>query len=63
MSDGGDQMPLNPDPLNRLSVSPGAAGQADYATPTPGVMAPDLRTGEMLGARVARLAARLRASA
>jgi NAD(P)H dehydrogenase (quinone) len=60
---GVDQMPLNPEQLNRLSVYLGAAGQADYSTTPAGVQAPDLRTGEMLGARVARLAARMRASA
>ena len=60
---GVDQMPLNPDQLNRLSVYLGAAGQADYTTTPPGVQAPDLRTGEMLGARVARLAAHMRAIA
>ena len=58
---GVDQSPLNPQQLNRLSVYVGAAGQADYTTTPPGVQAPDLRTGELLGARVAKLALRLRA--
>jgi NAD(P)H dehydrogenase (quinone) len=48
---------------NRLSVYMGAAGQADYSTNPPGVNAADLRTGELLGERVAKLALRLRASA
>jgi hypothetical protein len=38
----------------------GAAGQADYAVTPPGVQGPDLATGERLGARVAKLALRLR---
>jgi NAD(P)H dehydrogenase (quinone) len=60
---GVDQSPLNAEQLNRLSVYVGAAGQADYTTQPPGVRAPDLRTGELLGARVARLALRLRPNA
>jgi NAD(P)H dehydrogenase (quinone) len=48
---------------NRLSVYMGAAGQADYSTNPPGVVAADLRTGELLGTRVAKLALRLRAGA
>jgi len=48
---------------NRLSVYMGAAGQADYSTNPPAVVAADLRTGELLGARVAKLALRLRAGA
>ena len=48
---------------NRLSVYLGAAGQADYSTNPPGVAAADLLTGERLGARVAKLALRLRAGA
>lgn len=60
---GVEQPPLNAQQLNRLAVYVGAAGQADYATQPPGVHAPDLRTGELLGARVAKLALRLRASA
>jgi NAD(P)H dehydrogenase (quinone) len=58
---GVDQSPLNPQQLNRLSVYVGAAGQADYTTNPPGVQPPDLLTGELLGARVAKLAQRLRA--
>jgi multimeric flavodoxin WrbA len=60
---GVDQSPINAEQLNRLGVYVGCAGQADYATQPPGVQAPDLRTGEQLGERVAKLAARLRASA
>jgi NAD(P)H dehydrogenase (quinone) len=57
---GVDQLPIGAEQLNRLGVYMGAAGQADYTTNPPGVQAPDLRTGELLGARVAKLALRLR---
>jgi len=56
---GVEQSPLNAEQRNRLGVYVGAAGQADYSTQPPGVQAPDLRTGESLGARVAGLALRL----
>jgi NAD(P)H dehydrogenase (quinone) len=59
---GVEQSPLNAQQPNRLGVYVGAAGQADYSTQPPGVQAPDLRTGESLGARVARLALRLRSN-
>jgi NAD(P)H dehydrogenase (quinone) len=58
---GVDQSPLNTEQLNRLGVYVGAAGQADYSVQPPGVQAPDLRTAEGLGARVAKLAAQLHA--
>jgi NAD(P)H dehydrogenase (quinone) len=60
---GVEDSPLNAAAPNRLGVYVGAAAQADYAAQPPGVLAADLRTGERLGARVARLAARLRATA
>jgi NAD(P)H dehydrogenase (quinone) len=58
---GVDQSPLNAEQLNRLGVYLGAAAQPDYSTQPPGVIASDLRTGEGLGERVAKLALRLRA--
>jgi hypothetical protein len=57
---GVDQSPLDREQPNRLGVYVGAAGQADYAVTPPGVQGPDLATGERLGARVAKLALRLR---
>ena len=59
---GVDQSPLDRAQPNRLGVYVGAAGQADYTATPPGVQAADLATGERLGARVARLALRLRAT-
>ncbi len=60
---GLEQSPLNPEGLNRLSFYLGVGAQPDYTTNPPGVQAPDLRTGELLGARVARIAQQLRAGA
>jgi multimeric flavodoxin WrbA len=60
---GLDQLPLNQEGLNRLSFYLGVGAQPDYTTNPPGVQTPDLRTGELLGARVARLARQLRAGA
>ncbi|MBM4383211.1 MAG: NAD(P)H-dependent oxidoreductase [Deltaproteobacteria bacterium] len=59
---GVEETTRDPSAPNRLSVYMGAAGQADYGTNPPGVVAADLRTGELLGARVAKLALRLRAN-
>jgi NAD(P)H dehydrogenase (quinone) len=60
---GVEDSPLDAARANRLGVYVGAAGQADYRTQPPGVQAADLRTGERLGERVAKLAQRLRATA
>jgi NAD(P)H dehydrogenase (quinone) len=60
---GLDQSPINPQQPNRLGVYLGVAAQADYGVSPPGVIAADLASGELLGARLARLAARLRAGA
>ncbi|HEY8121854.1 MAG TPA: flavodoxin family protein [Myxococcota bacterium] len=60
---GVEDSPLNAAQANRLGIYVGAAGQADYTTQPPGVQAADLRTGERLGERVAKLAQRLRATA
>ncbi len=54
---GQEQIPLNDRGLNRLSFYLGAAGQAQYGGPEVAVHAEDLATGEVLGERVARIAA------
>jgi len=58
---GQEQIPLNDRGLNRLSFYLGAAGQAQYGGPEVAVHDGDLATGEVLGARVARIAAQLAA--
>jgi NAD(P)H dehydrogenase (quinone) len=60
---GVEETSRNASAPNRLSVYMGAAGQADYSMNPPGVVAADLRTGQLLGTRVAKLALRLRAGA
>jgi NAD(P)H dehydrogenase (quinone) len=60
---GLDQSPINAEQLNRLSFYVGAAGQADYAGTDTAIYAPDRATGVLHGARVARIAHRLAASA
>jgi NAD(P)H dehydrogenase (quinone) len=58
---GVDDSPVNKAGVNRLGVFLGAAAQPDYAAETPALQRGDLDTGARLGARVARVAAALRA--
>jgi NAD(P)H dehydrogenase (quinone) len=55
---GQEQIPLNDRGLNRLSFYLGAGAQAQYGGAEVAVHAEDLATGEVFGARVARVAAR-----
>lgn len=57
---GLDQSPLNAEGLNRLSIYLGVGGQAEYGGKEVAIQAPDRATGVVLGARVARIASRLR---
>lgn len=56
---GLEQIPLNPDQLNRLSFYVGAAGQAKYGGEGPEILEGDRETGVLHGRRVAALTARL----
>ena len=56
---GQDESPLSGSGSNRLGIYVGAAGQPDYEAKPPALMAGDSSGGELLGARVARLADRL----
>lgn len=53
----------NPDQLNRLGIYLGAGAQADRSRGATAVFEPDLRTGTLLGERVARVARALRGGA
>ncbi len=58
---GHDESPVNAEQANRLGVYLGVAAQPDPNAAEPSLMAGDAISGEKLGARVAALAARLRA--
>jgi NAD(P)H dehydrogenase (quinone) len=58
---GQEQTPLNADGLNRLSVYMGAAAQPDYTAEAPTLVESDRLSGELLGARVARIALQMSA--
>lgn len=50
---GQERTPMNAEGLNRLGIYLGVGGQAEFGGESPTVHAPDLATGEGLGARVA----------
>jgi len=54
------EMPLQPNGINRLGAYSGAMGQAGQESPEVAPNAEDKRTGEILGARVASLALKLK---
>jgi NAD(P)H dehydrogenase (quinone) len=54
------EMPLQPNGINRLGAFSGAMGQAGQESPEVAPNAEDKRTGEILGARVASLALKLK---
>ena len=54
------EMPMQPNGVNRLGNFSGAAAQAGYESPEVAPSAEDKLTGELLGKRVAMLAAKLK---